>query len=230
MLSALALNQTRAEPPFVPRTLSPFQMKKAESLLRSRLPCLGCHELDGDGGRIGPSLSSLKGLRSAEYVYQMIRDPQHIVPGTLMPRVPMSPSLLELVANYLVQRAATPSPAAPAVTQAPGAAARTADTSGAPLLYGRWCASCHGAGGGGDGYNAPFLPTRPTAHRDAAYMATRTDDELFDTIAAGGYVMNRSNRMPPFGETLTAEQIWSLVGYLRTLCRCRGPAWSLDNR
>ena len=54
----------------------------------------------------------------------------------------------------------------------------------------------------------------------------RSDDALFDTIFAGGYVMNRSNLMPPFGLTLTRDQIWSLLRYIRTLCVCEGPTWS----
>jgi mono/diheme cytochrome c family protein len=61
-------------------------------------------------------------------------------------------------------------------------------------------------------------------------MSTRSDDALFDAISAGGYVMNRSNRMPPFGQTLTREQIWGLVRQLRVLCGCEGPAWSRDNK
>jgi mono/diheme cytochrome c family protein len=93
-------------------------------------------------------------------------------------------------------------------------------------VYARRCAPCHGARGGGDGPNARFLPVRPTAHADSALMSARSDDELFDTIFAGGYVMNRSNRMPPFGETLSRAEIWALVRYVRTLCRCQQPAWA----
>jgi mono/diheme cytochrome c family protein len=225
ILSALALVRGPGAPPFVPRTLTPFDMAKAETLLRTRLPCLGCHELDGDGGRIGPSLSSLRGQRPADYVYRMISDPQHAIPGTRMPRVPMSDAMLDLVVSYLVQRAPAASPPSPLAASRPGAGPSDAASDGA-TRYGRLCAPCHGARGGGDGFNAPFLPVRPTVHADSAYMSTRTDDELFDTIFAGGYVMNRSNRMPPFGETLTREQIWGLVTYLRTLCRCAPPAWS----
>jgi mono/diheme cytochrome c family protein len=206
---------------FAPRPLSAFQQAKAEALLRDRLPCLGCHELGGEGGRLAPSLS---GPWAPDHVYNMILDPQRTVPGTIMPRVPMPRATLELLVNYLVQRAASPrrTPLATAPARDP---TRPAD---AAALYARRCAACHGRGGGGDGVNARYLPVRPTAHADSLYMSRRPDDALFDAIYGGGFIMNRSNRMPPFGDTLTRAQIWDLVRYLRTLCRCEGPAWSRD--
>ena len=100
------------------------------------------------------------------------------------------------------------------------------DDAGA--LYGRICSNCHGKRGDGDGWNAAYLPVRPTVHSDAKYMSTRSDHTLHDGIAAGGYILDRSNRMPPFGETLSGAQIDSLVHYIRTLCDCEGPAWSRD--
>ncbi len=146
-----------------------------------------------------------------------------------MPRVPMTLATLDLIASYLVQRepSQSPSPRTPAPDPGPTASNQAGVTE---VLYARSCSPCHGVRGAGDGYNAPFLPVRPTAHADATYMSRRSDDALFDAIYAGGYIMNRSNRMPPFGHTLAREQIWSLVRYLRTLCRCEGPTWSRDNR
>ena len=223
LLGALLLMRVQGAPlipPWTPRALSPFDVAKAEWLIRNRLPCLGCHELGGEGGRIGPSLSALKGQRTPDHVYSMIRDPQ----GAIMPRVPMTQSTLELIASYLVQREPTQGSAAIAAPPGPIQTDVTAN------LYARSCAPCHGVRGAGDGYNAPFLPVRPTAHADKTYMSRRSDDALFDAIYAGGYIMNRSNRMPPFGQTLAREQIWALVRYLRTLCACEGPAWSTDNK
>lgn len=228
LLGALLLMRVQGapgKPPWSPRALSPFDVAKAEWLIHNRLPCLGCHELGGEGGRIGPSLSGLKGQRTPDHVYSMIRDPQ----GSIMPRVPMSQATLDLIASYLVQREPTHS----APLRPPLAALNRPPTTQAgvtEVLYARSCSPCHGVTGGGDGYNAPFLPVRPTAHADKTYMSRRSDDALFDAISAGGYVMNRSNRMPPFGQTLAREQIWSLVRYLRVLCRCEGPTWSRDNR
>ena len=223
LLGALLLLRIQSAP-WIPRALSPFDVAKAEWLIRNRLPCLGCHELGGEGGRIGPSLSQLKGRPFPERVYEMIRDPR----GGIMPRVPMSDATRDLIASYLVQREPTPVPSPRPVPGADRTSPGTGDL--AQDLYTRYCAPCHGIRGAGDGYNAPFLPVRPTAHADKTYMSRRSDDALFDAIYGGGYIMNRSNRMPPFGQTLAREQIWSLVRYLRVLCGCEGPAWSRDDR
>jgi cytochrome c oxidase cbb3-type subunit 3 len=93
-------------------------------------------------------------------------------------------------------------------------------------IYALYCVACHGERGRGDGPNASHLPVHPAAHADARLMSTRSDDRLFDAIAGGGYPLGRSVTMPPFGATLSRAQIWLLVGHLRTLCRCSGPAWA----
>ena len=209
-----------------PAPLSAFQKAKAEALLRDRLPCLGCHELGGEGGQVGPSLSALRDTRTPDYIYAVIRDPQATVPQTIMPRVALPPATLTLIASYLAQRAPT-TPRQRRATPQPAVGSGAAGS--APALYGRYCSPCHGVDGRGDGFNAQFLPVRPTVHADSAYMSRRSDDALFDATFGGGYIMNRSNRMPPFGHTLSRSQIWELVRYLRTLCRCEGPAWSRDN-
>ncbi len=227
----LAVSPTLAGPspaPFKPRQLSAFERRKAELLLDAKLPCRGCHELNGSGGRIAPRLTDVRARRSSDYIYAMIGDPQSTVPGTIMPRLPMDDRTRELIANYLLQLDASP-PRVDAAGSAVRPQAAAPAAGDAATLYGRFCAPCHGARGAGDGFNAAFLPVRPTPHASQAYMSTRSDDALFDTIAAGGYIMNRSNLMPPFGATLAREQIRALVRYIRLLCRCEGPAWSRDN-
>jgi len=201
--------------------ITPFQEAKAQSLLRSQLSCLGCHELDGDGGRIGPSLTTVGERRSAAYIRAIVEDPQHFVPGVSMPKTPMPVVARELIIRYLARAASQG--AAPQPQQVSATNARdTAPSS----LYARWCAACHGPGGGGDGPNARYLPVRPAIHNSAAPMSARSDDALFDAIAGGGAVMGKSPRMPAFGETFTSAEIRSLVRYIRTLCACEGPAWS----
>lgn len=210
------------------RPLSRFDREKAEWLLHERLPCLGCHRLDGNGGTIGPDLSGVANRRSAGFIAGMIADPQRSLPGSRMPRVPMPAEWARLVAAYLEQgRAARSAPQDPGL---PAEAARPGAEAEGGALYQRLCASCHGAAGRGDGPNAANLPARPTAHADSAAMSKRPDDTLFDGIYAGGYTLNKSNFMPAWGETLTPEQIWSLVRYIRALCRCTGPEWGRDGK
>jgi mono/diheme cytochrome c family protein len=61
-------------------------------------------------------------------------------------------------------------------------------------------------------------------------MSTRSDDALYDTIAGGGAIMNRSPRMPAYGTTLSPVQIRALVRHIRSLCGCQGPSWSTDGQ
>ncbi|MBI1808857.1 MAG: cytochrome c, partial [Gemmatimonadetes bacterium] len=194
---------------------------KARALLATMLPCLGCHELDGDGGAVGPSLTRVGDRRSANYICAIIDDPQGVVPGSAMPRTRMDASTRELVIA-LLSRGAHGADAAPRAAPAP---AVSAVPSGA-ALYARWCAACHGATGKGDGPNAKRLPVPPRAHANAARMSQRGDDALYDTIAGGGAVMGMSARMPAFGATLSDAELRALVSYLRVLCACAGPAWS----
>jgi mono/diheme cytochrome c family protein len=223
---AAALWAQQAQAPFTPRSLSAFERGKVESLLRDKYPCLGCHQLRGTGGKIGPDLTGLRTRRSPGFVYAMITDPQRTVPGTIMPRVPLPAGAAEQLASYLVQGTGPAVPESPRSTApAPAAAAPPADGAS---LYGRYCAACHGPDGRGDGPNAENLPVRPAALAAAAAMSGRPDDALFDTIFAGGLVMNRSNFMPPFGRTLAPVQIRALVRHIRALCGCEGPAWSRD--
>ena len=206
--------------------LTPFEVQKARALLRSQLPCLGCHELDGDGGKVGPSLTTVGSRRSVGYIRAMVEDPQRRVPGSAMPRAVMPESTRDLVIRFLA-RGAT-SPETPPVLPPPKqrAALPGAARPDGPALYARWCASCHGARGKGDGVNAKSLPVPPAVHASATVMSERPDDSLFDTIAGGGIVMGRSARMPAFGATLSFDEMRALVAQIRSLCKCAEPAWA----
>ncbi len=213
-------------------TVSPFSAAKAQALLRDRLPCLGCHQFGDSGGRIAPDLATVGARRTRDYIARMIRDPQGTVPGTIMPKTPMPKGQLDLITSFLAQQGtASYAGGAPASTR--GEERKTSPSGTNPArdpasLYSRNCAPCHGAKGAGDGPNARYLPRPPSAHSNKVAMTQRPDDTLFDAIAAGGYILGKSNRMPAFGQTLSTAEMRGLVRYIRELCRCEGPAWSRD--
>lgn len=243
-------------------SLSAFQRAKAETLLRHRHSCLGCHRLGGEGGRIGPPLDGVAGRRPEPYLYRILTHPDSAAPGTVMPRISMTEERRQLLAAYLAgldsagpSRGPAREPAATGDTAAgeprlgylslaehplrpPAEAERPAVGAGAPgrpppegaALYRQRCASCHGADGAADGFNARYLPATPAVHASADSMSRRPDGVLFDGLWAGGRVLDRSHRMPPFGGSLSRGQAWSLVDHIRELCDCRGPSWSGDDR
>ncbi len=86
-------------------------------------------------------------------------------------------------------------------------------------LYSYYCTHCHGTKGNGQGFNASNLDPKPRDHTDGAeaYMAGRTNDELFEAITKGGAGISKSPYMPPFGAVLSDRERWALVVHLRTL-------------
>ena len=80
------------------------------------------------------------------------------------------------------------------------------------VLYGAHCATCHGAGGRGDGPGGAGLP-KPPADLTAPHTAEHTAGDMFwwltHGIPAGG--------MPPFGAVLSEDERWDLINFIRAL-------------
>ncbi|RMF87412.1 MAG: cytochrome c [Nitrospinota bacterium] len=101
------------------------------------------------------------------------------------------------------------------------AASRGVAERGRPV-YQRYCAPCHGSSGTGSGYNAPALQElkiTPRNHTQKEVMQRLTDEELYRAIAYGRVDLRKRAVMPAWGRTLTPEQIWDLIAYIRTLAR-----------
>jgi len=88
-------------------------------------------------------------------------------------------------------------------------------------IYKTYCWQCHGMRGNGMGVNIPDMSVQPRNHTDTKEMSVRSDDELFKAIKEGGRSIGKSLLMPAWGGVLSDEEIKGLVGYLRTLCKCK---------
>jgi len=82
-------------------------------------------------------------------------------------------------------------------------------------LFGQYCATCHGDGGQGDGQNAsnlnPPVPDLTTSKNlaDATYVRR--------VIAEGSAAVGRSPLSPPWGRSLSPQEIEYLTLYCRAL-------------
>jgi cbb3-type cytochrome c oxidase subunit III len=78
-------------------------------------------------------------------------------------------------------------------------------------LYKRFCASCHGPNGKGDGGMALSGGT-PSDLTDEAWDYGSTDGEIFITIRDGV-----SSDMLAYKEKLSEKQIWQVVNFIRSI-------------
>ena len=100
-----------------------------------------------------------------------------------------------------------------------GAAAAEAGESAADN-YRTYCVQCHGLDGNGKGINIRDMSVQPRDHTDAKAMSGRSDEMIFKVIKEGGPSIDKSVLMPPWGDTLSDDEIKDLVAYLRKLCKC----------
>ena len=85
-----------------------------------------------------------------------------------------------------------------------------------------YCIQCHGPKGDGKGVNnTAKLPVTPRNLTDGRDMAQFADEDMVRTITRGGGASDLSPIMPPWGNTLSAEEIRDLVAHVRTLCKCQ---------
>ena len=83
-------------------------------------------------------------------------------------------------------------------------------------LYDVYCAMCHGPEGLGDGQIAghyPRMPSLAARHVQNNY----TDGWIFSIIGDGGF------RMPPFAHSMSADERWALVRYVKTFTQPDAP-------
>jgi putative copper resistance protein D len=83
-------------------------------------------------------------------------------------------------------------------------------------IYHEACASCHGAGGYGDGLNGKGLKPKP-ADLTAKHAADHTAGDLFWWLSHGMKVDGVPGPMPGFAASLDEEERWDMINFLRAL-------------
>ncbi len=67
-----------------------------------KLGCSGCHQIHGDGGKVGPDLSFVGDYREAEWLLGHFKDPQAFVPGSIMPPYSLHEQELNQLTAYML--------------------------------------------------------------------------------------------------------------------------------
>jgi mono/diheme cytochrome c family protein len=216
--------------------------------------CTGCHGVRAEGTD-SPALRNNRFITSGDQaVYQMIADglPGTEMPAWLqanggpldseeiydliaylkalqgvVPLPTATPQPPEPTETPRPANAATPAPAEPSQPGGPGPAATLAGSANSgKLLFGKYCAECHGPQGrlgrpnpGSDDGTAPTLsPIDPTiSNKDPKVFAANIDLFLeHGSIPAGP---NPEMRMPDFGDRklLQPQQLADIIAYIISL-------------
>src|SRR5208282_752360 len=87
---------------------------------------------------------------------------------------------------------------------------RAADLAPAARDYSRYCESCHGPKGRGDGPRAHLLEAPPGDLSDCAATRKLSDRQFFQAIQQGGLAVGMSAEMPAWGGALDPAQTRAL--------------------
>ena len=80
-------------------------------------------------------------------------------------------------------------------------------------LFAKACAVCHGTEGRGDGVAAAALPQRP---KDLSRIAP---PPIFPDGVVAYRILNGVKMMPAFKSTLSENEIWDLLNFIRSLAK-----------
>lgn len=84
------------------------------------------------------------------------------------------------------------------------------------VKYAQFCASCHGAAGGGDGPAGAALTPKPRDFTDKQWQASVNDDHILAVIKSGGPAVGLSPMMAPWGGVLSDADLKDMVALVRS--------------
>jgi hypothetical protein len=89
-------------------------------------------------------------------------------------------------------------------------------------FYDAACASCHGRDGRGAPEGTAITVPLPD-FTDCSFVTRETTGNWVALVAEGGQVLGLSPQMPGFGDSLTDDEIRTVLTHVRGLCR--DPSW-----
>lgn len=99
------------------------------------------------------------------------------------------------------------------------APAEAGDARKGKETYAKFCTTCHGATGKGDGPMGAGMNPKPKDLSDKAYNRSLKDDYLVKLIQEGGPALGKSPMMPKFGGTLKENDVADVIAFLRSLAK-----------
>lgn len=183
-----------AQPPV---TLTPLELE-GRRVYESQ-SCAICHQINGEGGGIGPDLSTVGKRLSASWLVGHLQEPKLLVPGTRMPDYAFSnEDLMALTAYLLSLKEAKPPPAGTVIDGQLSPSAEAGKT-----VFQAQCSACHPKG------NAGIGPKLAGAKFDQKF---KIDDSLKQLIRQG------AGSMPAYKpEQISDQQLSDLIAYMKAL-------------
>jgi cytochrome c oxidase cbb3-type subunit 3 len=81
------------------------------------------------------------------------------------------------------------------------------------------CVWCHADSTPAGPSNRSNLKPMPALMNDGSVLNSESDEYLQNIIALGGSAVSKSAMMPPYGETLTQDEIRDLIAYTRAIAQ-----------
>ena len=85
----------------------PVEVTLAKSLtvnprdVLTRYGCQGCHQVQGAGGTLGPSLDNVNSEKGRAFFLRKVKEPQFNNSSSAMPQMPITDDELEALAEFL---------------------------------------------------------------------------------------------------------------------------------
>jgi mono/diheme cytochrome c family protein len=92
------------------------------------------------------------------------------------------------------------------------------EAQGKRIFY-QYCVWCHADATPAGPSNRSNLSPVPPLLNDGDKLNGETDEFLKGIITQGGAAVNRSPMMPPYGKTLTAEQVKAVIAFARAIAQ-----------